>query len=116
MMKLGRSKLLIPLVAAMLLCTACQGTPVKLPAVAEINTAEYDLDKGYPVFGEATGFQLLLFIPIGTNEVHQKAYADLVSRAAGAHVTGFKVVDSWVYAFVGTIYKTRIEATAYPRK
>ena len=30
--------------------------------------------------------------------------------------TDIKVTESWTYAFVGTIYTTKMTATAYPKK
>ena len=43
------------------------------------------------------------------------AYDSLMSQAEGDYVTDIKVREKWTYAFVGTVYCTELEATAYPR-
>jgi hypothetical protein len=115
-MKNSHSRLLAPAIAALFVCAGCRGTPVKFPTVAEKNPANYDMSSGRTVSGSKSGFQLLLFIPIGTTHRHEAAYNQLLANADDDLITDIKIEDSWTYALVGTIYTTKMEATAYPRK
>ncbi|MHC5210870.1 MAG: hypothetical protein ACYTG2_09150 [Planctomycetota bacterium] len=92
-------------------CLGCAGTAVRIPNVP---ARTYDASKGRRVTAESTGFQLLLWIPIGINERHQKCYDDLERQAPGHFITDVKIQDSWTYAFVGTLYSVKMEATAFP--
>ncbi len=57
-----------------------------------------------------------MFIPISVNDRHDQAYNILKGQANGDYITDIKVTESWTYAFVGTIYTTKMTATAYPKK
>ncbi len=89
----------------------CTGTMVRIPNVPE---RAYDSSAGKQLSAEASGFQLLLWIPIGTNQVHQQCYQSLQLQAQGHFITDVRFQDSWTYAFVGTVYTVKMEATAYP--
>ena len=91
----------------------CAGTKVHF---ADAPMERLDLSKVHDVTGSASGFQLLLFIPINVNSRHQRAYEELQDRARGDFLTDIKIQDSWTYAFVGTIYRTTLTATAYPER
>ena len=95
--------------------TGCSGKPVTFNSV---DPKLYADKKGESrtISGEASGFQLLLFIPISVNDRHQQAYDVLKGKANGDYITDIKVTESWTYALVGTIYTTKITATAYPKK
>jgi hypothetical protein len=95
----------------------CAGKPIRVGVVdQEVNSANFDLTKGQSISASASGFQLLLFIPISINSRHDRAYQKLRSDAGDAYITDIKIQESWSYAFIGTIYTTTIEAMAYPRK
>lgn len=97
--------------AGVALLSACTGVPVQLgPAIA----VKYDATKPRQVSAEACGFQLLLLIPIATNARAERAYAALKAQAGEDYIADLKVTERWTYAFVGTIYCTAMEATAYP--
>jgi hypothetical protein len=99
-------------VLALAVCAVgCSGTQFTIP-----NTPKraYDLDNGRTISTERSGFQLLLFFPIGVNDRHERAWHDLERAAAGDFITDVKIRDSWTWALVGTIYHTWMEATAYP--
>lgn len=105
------------LAIAALLLAACTGTPVKTGAAnQQIDIANVDFSKGRKISAAASGFQLLLFIPININDRQERAFQTLLGQAGGDYVTDIKVDESWTYAFVGTVYKTTIEAMAYPQK
>lgn len=101
------------LLAVLLLLNGCMGKAVKFHAPVD---QPYDAAKGRSVTGEACGFQLLLLIPININSRAQQAYGSLLEHAgADSVVTDIKVQEKWFYAFVGTVYCTELQGTAYPR-
>jgi len=91
----------------------CSGAPVKFNAVDKAGSV--DPSKGRPIRASASGFQLLLFIPINVNSRLETAHALLQAQAGGGQISDIKVTESWTYALVGTVYTTTLEATAYPR-
>ena len=99
------------LIAAAILA-ACNGLPVQLGSEPGV---KYESSQPRQISAEACGFQLLLFIPIATNTRALKAYRALRIQAGEDYITDVKVTESWIYAFVGTVYCTGLEATAYPR-
>lgn len=103
------------LLAAALLA-GCQGVPLDLSKRTITDRSQVDPYKGRRIAGEATGFQLMLFIPIAINGRYQNAYRSLLEQAGDDLLSDVTVIESWQWAFVGTMYTTRIEATAYPRK
>ena len=95
--------------------TGCVGKPITFNSVDTKLYAEQK-GEGRTISGEASGFQLLLFIPIGVNDRHQQAYDVLKGQANGGIITDIKITESWSYALVGTIYTTKLTATAYFKK
>lgn len=93
---------------------ACSGPAVKLGNVSSLD--EIDLGKGEVLTASSSGFQLLLFIPIATNSRQERAWQSLSEQAGNRLLGNVKVTESWSYGFVGTVYTTTIEATAYPRR
>jgi hypothetical protein len=91
----------------------CAGRPVSVENTAP-NLYEGVKDKGRTITASASGFQLLLFIPIDINDRQERAYQLLKAQANGGFITDVKIKESWTYAFVGTSYKTTITATVYP--
>lgn len=105
------------LVVASLLLAACSGNPIRTGVANQrIDTANIDYSKGRRVSASASGFQLLLLIPISINNRHERAYRELLAQAGSDYVTDIKLNESWTYALVGTVYKTTLEAMAYPQK
>lgn len=105
------------LAVAFLLINACSGTPIRTgEANQQIDTAEIDFSKGRKITASASGFQLLLVIPISINDRHERAFRILRDQAGGDYITDITIDESWTYALVGTIYKTTIAAMAYPHK
>ena len=97
-----------------LVATACASAPVTFKSTA-MTDQKYDLTKERTITGSACGFQLLLFFPIMVNQRTGIAYNELMAKAGSDYVTDFKIRERWIYAFVGTVYCTDLEATAYPR-
>jgi hypothetical protein len=95
--------------------SGCAGKPVTFKSV-DPKAYEDVKDKGRKITASASGFQLLLFIPIGVNDRHQSAYGQLMAEANGDYVTDVKIEESWTYGLVGTVYTTTMTATAYPKK
>ncbi len=90
----------------------CTGVPVR---IANVPDHAVDWSRGRHLVAGARGFQLFLFIPIMTNSRHERAYQALLKEADGDFITDIKVQEFWWYAYIGTIYSTKMEATAYPR-
>jgi hypothetical protein len=106
---------LIGLGISVVLCivmASCASTPVTFKSMMD---EKYDATKGRTITGSACGFQLLLFIPIMVNQRAEMAYDGLMKQAGNDYVTDIKVRERWTYAFIGTVYCTDLEATAYPR-
>ncbi len=101
-------------ILAGLVVFGCSSGPIKLSGVT--NTQSVDTAKGRQISASASGFQLLLLIPININSRHERAFESLKSQAGGDQIADIKIRESWAYAFVGTVYTTTIEATAFPRK
>lgn len=114
MKRRGFSRLLV--IAAAGLVVACQGVPVNYTGHTVTDRSQIDPYKGQRISAEASGFQLLLLIPYNINDRHQRAYAQLRKVAGDRLLTDIAITESWQWAFVGTVYTTRIDATAYPRK
>ena len=110
-----RVAMLVLFIAVVL--TGCAGKPIKVGTVDQkIEKKDIDLTKGRIITSSSSGFQLLLFIPAGINGRQANAYQNLLGQAGNDYITNIKIQESWTYAFVGTVYTTTIEATAYPRK
>jgi hypothetical protein len=94
------------------LCAACAGTPVRIGDAVPPNL---DRTQGRAVFGTATGYQILQFIPYDNNDRHARAYEQLRENAGNAYITDVAVKESWTYLLLGTAYTTTFRATAYPK-
>lgn len=114
-MKYFKKSLSVVLISMMtLVLVGCSGRPVSI-ANASPKMYENVKEKGREISASASGFQLLLFIPININDRHDVAYALLKNKANGGYITDVKIKESWTYAFVGTVYKTTMTATVYPK-
>jgi hypothetical protein len=102
--------------------TGCTGNVINLgnssfgKSDQKLDLSKIDFSKGRSVSAEAGGFQLLLVIPININDRHERAYQLLRAQAGSDYLTDIKIKESWTYGVVGTVYTTRLEATAYPYK
>lgn len=114
-MKRARSLRFFGLVLAGLLA-ACQGVPIDFTGSTATDRAQIDPYKGQRLSAEASGFQLLLFIPVNINDRHKRAFDQLRREAGDRVLADVTITESWHWAFVGTVYTTRIDATAYPRQ
>lgn len=98
-----------------LLCitiASCVSTPVTFRTMAD---QKYDISKGRTITADACGFQLLGIFPININDRAHLAYNSLREQAGFDYMTDIKVQEKWYYAYIGTVYCTVLEATAYPR-
>lgn len=100
-----------------LILSGCNGEAIHFKHnEKKFNRKNIDFSMGREVSATASGFQLLLFFPFNVNERQQIAYQSIKSQARRDYITNIRITESWTYAFIGTIYKTRIDATAYPYK
>jgi hypothetical protein len=99
------------------LVIGCAGSPIRFGGNdPNFDNTNVDFGKGREIIASASGFQLLLFIPININNRHTEAYQQLRGMAGRDYITDIKIEESWTYAFVGTVYTTTIKAMAYPHK
>ena len=96
-------RLLAALLALVLV--ACEGVPVRLGSEGPTPAGS---DR--QLSAQACGFQLLLFIPIVTNNRLERAYRQIRQQALGDYITDVRVTEQWTYALVGTVYCTIVEA------
>ena len=115
-MKINK-KIYMTLILGCLALTSCAGKPIQLDSAnQQVNHANIDFTKGRDLIASASGFQLLLLIPISINDRHERAFQLLRGQAGNDYITDIKVEESWAWGFVGTLYKTTIMAKAYPYK
>jgi hypothetical protein len=106
-----RLVMVFPLIAVLLGCIGA------LITVTTLTDQPIDVTKGRKVSASACGFQLLLFIPIMTNGRAERAFEALRESAGeNSYIADVNVRERWTYAFVGTVYCTDLQATAYPKK
>lgn len=101
---------LIPILIC-LLAVGCTGFHVEFPKASD---RAFDESAGRSISAEASGFQLLLWIPIGVNGRYHAAWEDLQGQAPDHYITDIMIQDSWIYCLVGTLYTVHLEAVAYP--
>jgi hypothetical protein len=101
------------LAAVLALCGACKGTPVFID-----NGVPPGIDRSQArtVEGDAWGYQLLLFLPLGVNTRHARAWQELLDKAGDAYVTNVQLKEGWRWGVIGTFYHSTFRATAYPRR
>src|SRR5882724_9276460 len=95
-------------VAAVL--AGCAGVPADFTGHSVTDRSQVDLSQGRKISATSSGFQMLLFIPIGVNKRHVTAYNDLVEQAGDGVLADVTVTEGWRYAFIGTVYTTTLEA------
>ncbi len=118
-MKSVKKSALLVIVASLCFVIGCSGAPTKLglgTVDKGVDIKNCDLGRGRTITAEASGFQLLLVIPIGINDRQQRAFQLLRAEAGADYISDIKIQESWTYAFIGTVYRTTMTATAYPRK
>ena len=115
-MRLAKNYVAVMIILSLMLLQGCIGTPVKMGVSENFDRAAYDMENPKQLSISASGFQLLLFIPIAINSRHDRAYSAIESQAGDGLISDVQVTESWTYAFVGTVYKTTIDAKVYPRK
>lgn len=121
-MKIFNKKISAFTVLTLLILGSCSGRAISLGNAhndnpdQQIDLKKIDFTKGREIHAEAGGFQLLLFIPINTNDRQERAYQNLRYQAGSDFISDIKIQESWTYGLVGTVYTTRLEAKAYPYK
>ena len=104
-------------ILAFFILSSCSGIPIKFGnSDQNFNIKSVDFSRGRDISATASGFQLLLFIPININDRHQRAYQLLSAQAGDNYLTNIRITESWTYGLVGTAYTTKLEGTVYPYK
>lgn len=109
-------KIITIVFSLILILAACSSQPNAIGVKQSYDRNQYDLSKPRTVSVTASGFQLFLLIPISTNSRFERAYSQIQRQAGDGLIGDVKVTESWSYAFVGTIYRTTLEATIYPKQ
>lgn len=107
-------KNIVSVLVAGALLSACVSAPVQIGPTGN-EQYKYDETNGRTVSVKSCGFLLLTFIPIVMGNRYERAYKHLKRQAGGDHIADVRVKEEWTYAFVGTLYCTTMEATAYPK-
>jgi hypothetical protein len=116
-MKSCKKILIVLLLCVIFLSIGCVSKPIKVGNIdPQFDYNSINWNKGRLLQASASGFQLLLLIPININNRQERAYQIIRDQAGSDFITDVKIKESWTYAFVGTIYTTAIEAIAYPHK
>lgn len=111
-MKAKINTIALLIVATSLLLSGCTGTPITLksfPATEIVQTSSR------PISAEACGFQLFLFIPININSRLESAFQDLQQQAGNDKIANLSIEEYWRYAYIGTLYCTKLDAIAYQK-
>ena len=91
----------------------CASQQVNLSSHAQ---GAYDPSSRQQISSRGCGFQLFSLIPIVVNSRADRAYRALVEQAPDSYITDVKVSERWTYAYVGTVFCTQLDATAYRRR
>jgi hypothetical protein len=100
------------LIALAVFTLACRSVYVDYPSP---DSSRVDLAKPREISSRRCGFQLLLVIPIGVNGRLDRAWSDLRRLAAHDVIGDVSQQESWFYAWIGTLYCSKLVANAYPK-
>ena len=99
------------IIFALLAAAGCTSTPLRLGKIEPVSGAT----QGRSIQGEACGFQLMAFIPIGILDRNERAYQQMVEQAKGEIIADVQMQERWSFAVVGWRSCTTITGKAYPR-
>jgi len=106
-----RKLLLIQFILASVI-SGCASDPI---TIKSYQAKDLILTSGHQVSSEACGFQLLMLIPIKINSRYERAFDDLIELAPNEAITSLSIQEDWTYCYVGTLYCTKLRATAYKK-
>jgi hypothetical protein len=117
-MRLLKIHRIMAYLVVLVLLAGCYSAPIRFGGSNDISfdRTSVDFSKGREIVASASGFQLLLFIPINVNSRQESAYQQLRAIAGRDYITDIRIEESWTYGLIGTLYTTTIKATAYPHK
>jgi hypothetical protein len=78
--------------------------------------SDIDRTMGKPISASACGYQLAQLIPLGTNGRKQRAYNSLEEQAGSDFIGDVVVTEEWYYGVIGSVYCSKLEAKAYPKR
>lgn len=101
-------------VLALLSCVgalaACAGTPA---ALGPREPVAFDPDDRIDYAATECGAQVLILLPVLTNDRVARAMALIEERAAGRYVANVRLRERWIYLVFGEIYCTDVVAATY---
>ena len=96
---------------AWLVC-ACAGTPAELGPREPVS---YDADDRIDYAVTECGAQVLIFLPLWTNDRLPRAMALIEERAGDRYVASVRVRERWTYLVFGEILCTDVVAATFGR-
>ena len=92
--------------------TGCAGKPVSFTSVDPKLYADKKAE-GRTISGEASGFQLLLFIPMGLNSRSERAYENALKSVPGAtSLINVTYSEDWYWWIIGTAKSVTVTGDA----
>ncbi len=102
-------KALAPLLAALFAC-ACAGTPAALGPREPI---AFDPDDRIDYSTTECGAQVLILLPVFTNDRVPRALAEIRSRAPGRYIANVRLRERWLWLVFGELLCTDVVAATY---
>jgi hypothetical protein len=103
-----------PRAPALLLCACallgCAGTPAALGPREPI---AFDPNDRIDYAATECGAQVLILLPVLTNDRVARAMALIEERAAGRYIANVRLRERWIYLVFGEIYCTDVVAATY---
>ncbi len=94
------------------LSSACAGTPASL---GPLEPASYDANDRIDYSVTECGAQVLIFLPVMTNDRVPRAMAMIRERAGDRYIANVRLRERWTYLVFGEIFCTDIVAATYGR-
>ncbi len=105
-----RSRFGNALLALVLLSFACAGTPTEL---GPSEPAAYDANDRIDYSATECGAQVLIFLPVMTNDRVSRAMALIEERAGDRYIANVRLRERWTYLVFGEILCTDVVAATY---
>lgn len=96
--------------ALALALAACSGTPA---ALGPREPVAFDPDDRIDYSATECGAQVLILLPVLTNDRVTRAMALIEEKAAGRYIANVRLRERWIYLVFGEIYCTDVIAATY---
>lgn len=92
--------------------TGCHGSPFMIPTQHSTVVANHDYRELGRTEGESTGFIFLGFIPMGKNDMLQRAYLEALEEKNADMILQPEVDERWLWTPIGNFFKTKVTGEA----